>query len=186
MKLHLKKEHFEEYRLLDAEEKKKREETGKRLSKSKVKSKCSSSSSLFQSTIPTIANQKKPYDPQSTKQKCITKKLVVFVGASNVPISLVENVEFQELLCELDPQYQMPGRFKIAKELDMLYSNLKKDLRGSLNSAERISLCADIWSKKGMTASFLGLTAHYYSRSKKDKCNITIAVRRFESPHTAE
>ena len=35
-----------------------------------------------------------------------------------------------------------------------------------------------------MTASFFGLTAHYYSRSKKAKCNITIAVRRFESPHT--
>ena len=34
LKLHLKKEHFEEYGLLDAEEKKKREETGKRLSKS--------------------------------------------------------------------------------------------------------------------------------------------------------
>ena len=148
LKLHLKKEHFEEYRLLDAEEKKKREETGKRLSKSKVKSKCSTSSSLFQSTIPTIANQKKPYDPQSTKQKSITKKLAVFVGASNVPISLVENVEFQELLCDLDPRYQMPGRFKITKELDMLYSNLKKDLRELLNSAERISLCADIWSKK--------------------------------------
>lgn len=48
----------------------------------------------------------------------------------------------------------MPGRFKIAKELDMLYSNLKKDLRESLDLAERISLCADIWSKKGMTASF--------------------------------
>jgi len=62
----------------------------------------------------------------------------------------------------------------------------KKDLRDLLNSAERISLCADIWSKKGMTASFLGLTAHYYSRSKKDKCSMTIAVCRFESPHTAE
>ena len=74
----------------------------------------------------------------------------------------------------------MPGRFKIARELDMLFD------RKSLDSAERISLCADIWSKKGMTASFLGLTAHYYSRSKKAKCNITIAVRRFESPHTAE
>ena len=100
--------------------------------------------------------------------------------------SLVQNAEFQELLCELDSRYQMPGRFKIAKELDMLYSNLKEDLRKSLDSADRISLCTDIWSKKGMTASFLGLTAHYYSRSKKAKCNFTIAVCRFESPHTAE
>ena len=152
----------------------------------KSKHKCSSSLSLVQPTLPTIANQKMPYDPQSTKQKSITKKLAIFVGTSNVPISLVENVEFQELLCKLDSRYQTPGRFKIAKELDMLYSNLKEDLRKSLDSAERISLCADIWSKKGMTASFLGLTAHYYSRSKKAKCNITIAVRRFESPHTAE
>ena len=158
----------------------------KRSGKNKVKSKCGSSSSLFQSTLPNIANQEKVYDLQSTKQKSITKKLAVFVGASNVPISLVENVEFQVLLCELDPRYQVPGRFKIAKELDTIYSNLKKDLRESLSSAKRIALCADIWFKKGMTASFLGLTAHYYSRTEKDKCNITIAVRRFESQHTAE
>jgi len=186
LKLHLKKEHSEEYRLLNLEEKKKKEESLKKPSRSKAKSKGSSSSSSFQPTLENIAIQKKAYDPQSTKQKSITKKLAVFVGASNVPVSLVENVEFQELLHELDSRYQAPGRFKIGCELDKLYSNLKKDLRDSLNSAERISLCADIWSKKGMTASFLGLTAHYYSRSKKDKCNITIAVRRFESPHTAE
>ena len=47
LKLHLRKEHSEEYRLLDVEEKKKREETVKRLGKNKVKSKCGSSSSLF-------------------------------------------------------------------------------------------------------------------------------------------
>ena len=96
LKLHLKKEHFEEYKLLE-EEKKKREQTVKRSGKSK--SKRSSSSSLFQPTLPTIASQKMPYDPHSIKQKSITKKLAVFVGASNVPISLVENAEFQELLC---------------------------------------------------------------------------------------
>ena len=64
------------------------------------------------------------------------------------------NVEFKELLCELDPLYQVLGIFNNAKELDVLYSKLKKDLKKSLNSATIISLCADIWSKKGMTASF--------------------------------
>lgn len=43
LKLHLKKEHSEEYRLVDVEEKKKREETVRRLGKNKVKD----SSSLF-------------------------------------------------------------------------------------------------------------------------------------------
>ena len=37
-----------------------------------------------------------------------------------------------------------------------------------------------------MSAVFLGLTAHCYHRAKKEKCNVTIAVCRFESPHTAE
>ena len=40
--------------------------------------------------------------------------------------------------------------------------------------------------KKGMSAAFLGLTAHCYHRAKKQKCNVTIAVHRFESPLTAE
>ena len=40
--------------------------------------------------------------------------------------------------------------------------------------------------KKGVSAAFLGLTAHCYHREKREKYNVTIAVRRFESPHTAE
>ena len=40
----------------------------------------------------------------------------------------------------------------------MLYSNLKKNLREPLNSV------ITLWSKKGMTASFLGLTAHIKER----------------------
>ena len=125
-----------------------------------------------------------PYDPYSSKQKCLTRKLALFIGTSNVPLNLVENVEFKELLQGLDARYQVPGRNKVGKELDILYSELKRKLSESLSI--KISLCADKWSKKGMTASFLGLTAHYYLRSAKDICNITIAVRRFESPHTAE
>ena len=95
-------------------------------------------------------------------------------------------MEFQELIHELDLRYQVPGRFKIGKDLDLIYSKLKRDLAETLNSAEKILLCADTWSKKAMSAAFLGLTVHCYHRAKKEKCNVTIAVCRFESPHTAE
>ena len=37
-----------------------------------------------------------------------------------------------------------------------------------------------------MSAAFLGLMPHCYHRAKKEKCNVTIAIRRFEPPHTAE
>ena len=185
LKLHLKKEHAEEYKLLEEEEKKKKER--KRNNKRKAKSNYASSNLFSQQTnLTDIARQKKMYEVHSVKQRSITKRMAIFVGSSNVALSLVENVEFQELIHELDPRYQVPGRFKIGKDLDLIYSKLKRDLTESLNSAEKISLCADIWSKKGMSAAFLGLTAHCYHRAKKEKCNVTIAVRRFESPHTAE
>ena len=186
LKLYLKKEHAEEYKLLEEEEKKKKKER-KRDNGRKVKRNYASSNSFPQQTnLTDIARQKKMYEVHSVKQRSITKKMAIFVGSSNVALSLVENMEFRELICELDPRYQVPGRFKIGKDLDLIYSKLKRDLTESLNSAEKISLCADIWSKKGMSAAFLGLTAHCYHRAKKEKCNVTIAVRRFESPHTAE
>jgi len=72
LKLHLKKEHPEEYRLLDLEDKKKKEET---LGKKKDKTKCSSGSSSFQPTLPNLVIQKKAYDLQSTKAEIYNKKL---------------------------------------------------------------------------------------------------------------
>ena len=182
LKAHLRLEHADKFKEFQTEEKHKKENSSRR----KVRAKRSSNESSGQKTLTECSHKAIPYDPQSSKQKCLTRKLALFIGTSNVPLNLVENVEFKELLQELDTRYQVPGRNKVGKELDSLYSQLKKKLLESLNSAEKISLCADIWSKKGMTASFLGLTAHYYSRSVKDICNITIAVRRFESPHTAE
>ena len=45
---------------------------------------------------------------------------------------------------------------------------------------------ADIWSKPGMTASFLGITAHYFSPNDNQRHTVTLAVRNLPSPHTGE
>ena len=57
------------------------------------------------------------YEVHSVKQRSITKKMAIFIGSSNVALSLVENVEFRELIYELDLRYQVPSRFKIGKDL---------------------------------------------------------------------
>ena len=45
--------------------------------------------------------------------------------------------------------------------------------------------CTDIWSGKGMTQSFLGITAHFFTKSDHRWCVATLAVRALPSPHTA-
>ena len=65
---------------------------------------------------------------------------------------------------------------------------LKASIQQYLSAAQRISLCADIWSKnsKGLTSSYMGITAHFFSR--KDHCRhcVTLAVTRFPHPHTGQ
>ena len=52
--------------------------------------------------------------------------------------------------------------------------------------AQKVSICADVWTKKGMTTSYLGLTAHFFCRSDLKRHVATIAVRRLPHPHTAD
>ena len=47
-------------------------------------------------------------------------------------------------------------------------------------------MCADIWSKKGLTSSYLGVTAHFYSKKDHKRHAVTLCVKRMPSPHTAE
>ena len=126
------------------------------------------------------------YPKDSKKQLAITKKLAVFVGATNVPLSVVDGSEFRDFLTEMNEQYDIPGRKKVAKEIERVYTELKHTILLVLQNAKRINFCCDIWSKQGMTASFLGITVHCFTfRDKKRHC-ITLAVKRFESPHTGK
>ena len=96
----------------------------------------------------------------------------------------MENKEFCSLLEELDGRYEVPSRYKLGKEIDDLMSGLKENMMSYLSKARRINICTDIWSKKGMSASFIGITAHFFACHQRH--NVTIAIKRMPSPHTAE
>lgn len=71
-------------------------------------------------------------------------------------------------------------------EIEKVYTDLKHTILLVLQNAKRINFCCDIWSKQGMTASFLGITVHCFTFYDKKRHSITLAIRRFESPHTGE
>ena len=94
--------------------------------------------------------------------KIITKRLAVFVGATNMPNSIVENPEFRALLKACDPRYPLPERAAVGKEIDLVLAEVKGKIQDSLSSTNKINLCADIWTKKGMSSSYLGVSAHFF------------------------
>ena len=118
--------------------------------------------------------------------KPIIRKLALFVGSTNVPLCVVDCPEFRDLLTEMDCQYNIPYRKKLGQEIDQVYSDLQHNIFLVLEQTKRISICCDIWSKQGMTASFLGVTIHCFTVHDKKRHSITLAVNHFEQPHTTE
>ena len=92
----------------------------------------------------------------------ITRKLAIFVGSSNVAYRIVENFEFRDLLTTLDPRYPVPGRTALGKQLSCVLIELKAKISAHLESANKIRICCDVWSKKGLTSSYLGVTGHFF------------------------
>lgn len=93
MKKHLKSSHPQHYKVLETEEvAKKSNHSATELSQEVLK----------QSKLLDCIQSKK-YDPESRKQVALTWRLALFVGATNVPLRLVDNEEFRELLTEFDP-----------------------------------------------------------------------------------
>ena len=137
MKKHLKVCHKEAYKKFEQEENERQKKSNgvRRLN-----------STLASSSQMTIKDFLKPtlYPKDSKKQLAITKKLAIFIGATNVPLSLVDCPEFRDLMKEMDKQYDIPGRKKLGKDVESLYIKLKQNVSLSLGNAKRISLCSDI------------------------------------------
>ena len=146
-KKHLKQLHPNEYRKFEQNERERMIED--------MEKQIGDQSTSVQISLPEVAARQKPYDKDSLRNKSITTKLAVFVGATNIPLSIVECQEFRDLMQEMDKRYTVPQRKKIGNEVEKVYVGLKERIRSTLERARRISICADIWSKPGMTASFL-------------------------------
>ena len=96
-----------------------------------------------QSTLANFVTTKQ-YDTQSIKHKTITLQLAKFFGATNVPVSLVDNAEFREFVQELDPHFNLPRRKKMGFEIDRVYDNLKSVIISSLQGANHILVFVQI------------------------------------------
>ena len=132
-----------------------------------------------------VVHGRRMYSVDSERYGCVTKQLTTFIGFTNVSISLVDNEAFKKLTQVLDSCYEMPGCTKIGKEIDVIMIKLKEVMCSYFQRARLVNICTDIWTKQGMTSSFLGITAHFYSTKDSQKHNVTLAIRRFPSPHSA-
>jgi len=73
----------------------------------------------------------------------------------------MKNIELRALIAAPDPRYNVLGRTLTNKHPDVLMAELECNIQQHLLAAQRISMCVDVWSKKGLTSSYMGTMAHF-------------------------
>jgi hypothetical protein len=81
----------------------------------------------------------------------------------------------------------------LEKKMTKIYCQTKEDPSCIMRMASKVALHADIWTKKGMASSYLGVTAHFFTDERKQFPTTnrlihhpTLAVRCIEGKHTGD
>ena len=77
-------------------------------------------------------------------------------------------------------------RSGIESEIEELFDLTKEKVNMLLSEMSRITLCLDMWTKKGMTASFLGISACGYYPGSKAELNFILNLHVVKHPHIGE
>ena len=77
---------------------------------------------------------------------------------------MVDFSGFNEFVQELDPLYSIPCRKEFGAAAEKKVCRCKVYYECTAYRCRKDSIHHDIWTKIGMTSSFLGVTAHWFDR----------------------
>ena len=84
------------------------------------------------------------------------------------PVKLVDNEAFRKFLNTLEPKFEIPASDKLNSLLNEKVTVLTRKLCDLISEGRRFTICLDGWTKKGLTASFLGISVcFFHSKSEK-------------------
>lgn len=114
----------------------------------------------------------------------ITNLIIYMIAKDNLPLSVVDNEGFQQLMKIITPLYTVPSRKTITKLLDAKYEVLKDKFIKNIQKALSFPITCDIWTDVS-NKSYLSVTVHYLKTETLLTKGI-IRVIPLENNHTSE
>lgn len=81
------------------------------------------------------------------------------IGDVNLPISMVEEPSFRELLRYIEPEYTAPSQKSMTSQLRLLYDTKKANIKADLANATWVAVTIDSWTSRTQEG-YMTLTAH--------------------------
>jgi len=66
------------------------------------------------------------------------------------------------------------------------YETIAVKLKSLLTSSRKVMICLDGWTKKGMSASYLGISASFFDQRRRVPCHALLSLAELEHPHTGQ
>ncbi|KAK0151469.1 Zinc finger BED domain-containing protein RICESLEEPER 3 [Merluccius polli] len=133
-----------------------------------------------------FATTRKYYSDKSTEQRTKEDGIALWIGRTGLPARIVEDEEFVAMMSKMDAKFKVPKRHKILNLIEKMYKEEKEKIRHNLATARRITTGLDIWTKKGLTASFLGVSACYFNPVDNKAEHKLLNLKEIVHPHTAQ
>jgi hypothetical protein len=118
----------------------------------------------------------------SVKEKAIAQ----WIARTGLPVRTIEDEDFVLMMKTIDKRLTIPNKTKINNLIDQLYIAEKQRFKERLATARRTTIGMDIWTKKGLTASFLTISACYFCTQENKPQHILLKLDQISHPHTAE
>lgn len=88
-------------------------------------------------------------------------------------------------MMEIDRRLTVPKKTKMSNLIETQYKHERENFKGRLAAARRVSIGLDLWTKKGLTASVLAISASYFCVEQCKPEHILLALEQVSHPHTA-
>lgn len=116
------------------------------------------------------------------KEEAIAK----WIGCTGLPVTTVEDEDFVLMMKRIDGKLTVPKKTKISNLIDKYYQGEVDKFKKRLSAARRVSVGIDLWTKKGLTASFLAISLCYFCVEQSKPEHILLALEQVAHPHTAQ
>jgi len=102
---------------------------------------------------------------KSDRSKELTKGLMTFVIKDLKPISIVDGEGFREFMRIAVPEYIVPCRMTITRQIDQMAKVERENLKVALENIPNVCLTVDFWISMANN-SYLGITCHFLDNWK--------------------
>lgn len=118
-----------------------------------------------------------------SKSDKITSLIADLIVGNVLPLKLVDDTNFKNLINFLEPKYVVPSRKTITAVIERKYDSIHDDLKMKLATSGSVSLTTDCWTSM-TAASFMTVTCHYINNDWVLE-NYVLSTRALEENHTA-